>query len=52
MIEVKVKPYCENCKNFDPDMESFSGYCGAVSFVKHTIRCRYANINDVSICEW
>ena len=41
MIEVKVKPYCENCKNFDPDMESFSGYCGAVSFVKHTIRCRH-----------
>ena len=40
MIEVKVKPYCENCKNFDPDMETFSGYYGDTgAFVKHTIRC-------------
>ena len=42
MIEVKVKPYCENCKNFDPDMETLSGYFGGTgAFVKHIIKCSH-----------
>ena len=41
MIEVKVKPYCNNCENFKPDMETFTGYCSCKSFVNHIIRCSH-----------
>ena len=41
MIEVKVKPYCNNCENFKPDVETFTGYCSCKSFVNHIIRCSH-----------
>lgn len=47
MIEVKVKPYCNNCEYFKPDMETFSGYCCRESFVKHTIRCSHRDQCDL-----
>lgn len=43
MIKIDVKPYCNDCADFVPDVETFIGCCaekGAIrQFTNHTIRC-------------
>lgn len=39
MIKIDVKPYCNNCEDFAPDVETFTGCCAGYKFVNHTIKC-------------
>lgn len=40
MIKLDIKPYCENCENFEADVEKF--YAGHGVILTH-IQCSHAN---------
>ena len=41
MIELKVEDYCQDCKEFEPEVDTYIGMTCGYEFCNHTISCKH-----------
>lgn len=41
MIKVYVEDYCQDCKEFEPEVDTYFGMSCGYEFCNHTIRCKH-----------
>lgn len=41
MIKLNVEDYCQDCKEFDPEVDTYTGMTCGYEFCNHTISCKH-----------